>query len=184
VSVKYLLPCRCGQNVVVEPRQAGQTVVCACGQSLPVPTMLEVTALEPAPVEPETPQAGGSAWGWRQALVLLGGLMLLVAVAGGAWVYKTRPIAAIDRFDPEMVREGIQKLLPTQTWQNWDAAKQQGIGRWTDPRYEDAVIRFRTWTTMVIVVAIGGLALIGIGTAKRRTSASAKRPSDPSLRSG
>jgi hypothetical protein len=182
VSVKYLLPCRCGQKVAVEPRQAGQTVVCACGQSLPVPTMLEVTALEPAPIEADALKGAGNVWGGRQAMLMLGVVMLLATIGGGVWVYRTRPIAHIDMFNSMMAEEQIQKLPPALTWQNWQAAK-QGIGGRTDPRYEDAVIRFRTWATVVSIVAVGGITLIALGAAKRRAPASAKGPSaDPSLR--
>ena len=50
--MKYLLPCKCGQSVEVEPGQAGQTVGCGCGENLLVPSMLQVKAL---PVAPEKP---------------------------------------------------------------------------------------------------------------------------------
>lgn len=39
VSSKYLLPCLCGQQIPIEPRQAGETVACRCGISLQAPTM-------------------------------------------------------------------------------------------------------------------------------------------------
>ena len=48
--MKYLLPCKCGQSVEIEPGQAGQTVVCACGENLLVPSMLQIKTL---PVVPE-----------------------------------------------------------------------------------------------------------------------------------
>jgi len=51
-SMKYLLSCSCGQSVEVEPSQAGQTVVCVCGATLLVPSMLQVKAL---PIAPEKP---------------------------------------------------------------------------------------------------------------------------------
>ena len=50
--MKYLLACKCGQSVEIEPGQAGQTVVCACGENVLVPSMLQVKAL---PVAPEKP---------------------------------------------------------------------------------------------------------------------------------
>jgi hypothetical protein len=50
--MKYLLPCKCGQSVEVEPGQAGQTVVCNCGELLIVPSMLQVKALPAAPEKP------------------------------------------------------------------------------------------------------------------------------------
>ena len=50
--MKYLLPCKCGESVEVEPGQAGQTVVCGCGESLLVPSMLQVKALPKADEKP------------------------------------------------------------------------------------------------------------------------------------
>jgi len=54
--MKHLLPCKCGQSVEIEPGQAGQTVVCGCGENLLVPSMLQVKAL---PVVPEKPVSPG-----------------------------------------------------------------------------------------------------------------------------
>ena len=68
---RYLLPCSCGQEIPVEPRQAGQEIRCDCGASLEVPTMLGMAALEKAPSEPShTPPS--APWGIRQGIVLLG----------------------------------------------------------------------------------------------------------------
>ena len=53
---KYLLPCSCGRKMPVEPRQAGQSVDCACGESLEIPTMLAMSALEPADSVAENPE--------------------------------------------------------------------------------------------------------------------------------
>ena len=47
--MKYLLPCKCGQSVEIEPGQAGQTVVCGCGENLLVPSMLQIKMLPMAP---------------------------------------------------------------------------------------------------------------------------------------
>jgi len=52
--MKYLLPCKCGQSVEIEAGQAGQTVACACGESLLVPSMLQIKALPVAPEAPTT----------------------------------------------------------------------------------------------------------------------------------
>ena len=54
-TMKYLLSCKCGQSHEIEPGQAGQTVVCDCGENLIVPSMLQVKALPVAPEKP-TPQ--------------------------------------------------------------------------------------------------------------------------------
>ena len=54
--MRYLLPCTCGETTAVEPGQAGQTVVCVCGENLIVPSMLQVKALPEAPEKSASPE--------------------------------------------------------------------------------------------------------------------------------
>ena len=83
---KYLLPCTCGRQIVVEPRQAGQIIPCSCGASLQAPTLLDMTALEPAPMV----SVSGAApvdLGLKHRLRLLGTVLVLVAIGVGVWLY-------------------------------------------------------------------------------------------------
>ena len=54
--MKYQLPCKCGLSVEIEPGQAGQVVVCSCGENLTIPSMLQVKALPIAPEKPVSPK--------------------------------------------------------------------------------------------------------------------------------
>jgi len=102
VSSKFLLPCLCGQQVPIEPRQAGETIACRCGASLQAPTMREICALEPAPAEPSLPRATAT-WGWRHGLRLLGAVTVLLAVGWGIWLYLNPPypdLTSSTRIDP------------------------------------------------------------------------------------
>jgi hypothetical protein len=158
VSDKYLLPCRCGQQVVVEPRRAGETVACSsCGASLQVPTMLEMAALEPAPVVAAGPMAGAG-WGWPHRMILLGAVCLLAAIGLGVWFYLIRPIQPIDVIDPEQIRAIANRLPPTRTWETWEAMK-QGLGR-SDPRYAAAVLQYQVKLGAAVVLGLVGVALI------------------------
>ncbi len=162
MSAKYLLPCRCGRQVVVEPREAGQTSLCPCGKSLLIPAMLEMTGLEPAPVESGRPAE--SVWGWRHRLLLLGATLLVVAIVGGVFLHWTRPIAPIDTIDPQVIQHSAKKLSPLQTWHYWSLMK-QGLDRRTDQMYEAALTRYQVWEAVAGGVALLGLALIGTGVA-------------------
>ena len=51
-SMRYLLPCSCGQSVGVEFRQAGGQVRCACGRVLEVPSLRTIRQLEPEVAPP------------------------------------------------------------------------------------------------------------------------------------
>jgi hypothetical protein len=166
VSAKYLLPCRCGRQIVVEPRQAGRSAPCSCGELLEVPTWHDMAALEPAPPEP-APESPPSNWGLKHRLRFVGVVLVLVALVGGAWLYRARPVSRFDVIDPEQIQRTYQKLPPSQTWDIWEYMK-QGLDRRTDQQYADAVLRFRLWQAVVSGAAALGVALIVVGTVGAR----------------
>ena len=45
MSQKYLLPCSCGKEVLIETSQAGGNVLCECERSLKIPTLLQMKRL-------------------------------------------------------------------------------------------------------------------------------------------
>jgi hypothetical protein len=160
VTVKYLLPCACGHNVLVEPRQAGESVVCACGSPLAVPTLLGITALERVEEEPE-PQASPGQWGRRQRLLLLGTVVFAFAVAWGIWLLMHPPKSPF-AIDPEQIRQSAQTLRVWQSWEAWQSMK-TGLDRRTDQQYAAAVTRFRIWLGVVVTLTLTGMALIAVG---------------------
>ena len=160
MTVKYLLPCACGQNVLVEPRQAGESVVCACGSPLAVPTLLGITALERAEEEPDSRASPGQ-WGRRQRLLLLGTVVLAFAVAGGIWLLMHRPVSPF-AIDPEQIRQSAQTLRVWQSWEIWQSMK-TGLDRRIDQQYAAHVTRFRIWLGVVATLTLTGMALIAVG---------------------
>jgi hypothetical protein len=159
VIVKYLLPCACGRQIVVEPRQAGQMIPCACGASLQAPTLLDMTALEPAPMISVSPSPPAT-WGLKSRLRLLGAVLLLLAIGGAAWLYVGRPIVRV--IDPEQLQQSARGFSPLQTWTYWEKMK-EGLDRRTDQAYAAALLRFRAWEVVVGVVALVGIGLIVVG---------------------
>ena len=158
---KYLLPCTCGRQIVVEPRQAGQIIPCACGTSLQAPTLLDMTALEPAPMVLASPPPPAT-WGLKNRLRLLGAVLLLGAIGGAAWLYFGRPVSRFDVIDPEQLRETAKGLSPLQTWNYWEKMK-EGLDRRTDQAYAAALLRFHMWQAVVAAVALLGVGLIVVG---------------------
>jgi hypothetical protein len=156
VTAKYLLPCPCGRQLVVEPRQAGQTIACACGQLLPVPTLLDMTALEPAPLASASPPPR-STWGLKQRFRLLGIVVLLAAVFLGVLVCLGRPVSRFDTIDPDQLLRIAKTLPPSRSWDVWETMK-QGLDRRVDQNYLDAMDQFH-----LKLGAIAGLALLGVG---------------------
>lgn len=163
MAAKYLLPCPCGQQIVVQPRQAGETITCSCGASLQVPTLLDMTGLDLAPPESAAPTPPSVAWGLRHRLLFLGMFLVVAAVVGVVWLYVERPRSRFDTIDPEHIRATAQKLPPSQAWGIWESMK-QGLDRRTDQVYEAAVLRFRVWQCVVGVLALLGIALVLAGT--------------------
>jgi hypothetical protein len=155
--MQYLLPCPCGRQIVVEPRQAGQTIPCACGNVVLAPTLLDMTMLERAPVSPSL-ERPTSTWDLRHRLLLLGIVLLLVAVVGGIWLFMARPVSRFAAIDPEQVRQNAKNLTPSETWGTWEMM-QQGLDRRIDQDYAAAVLRYRVWQVVVGVVALAGAAL-------------------------
>ena len=47
--VKYFLPCECGRKISVSTSDAGRSVRCECGRALPVPSLIALRRLDPAP---------------------------------------------------------------------------------------------------------------------------------------
>ena len=157
---KYLLPCSCGRKVPVEGFQAGQRVRCPCGAELDVPSMLGLARLELAQSEPGA-EAPSSRWGVRQRLPLIGGLVLLIGLAGVVTLWVTRPRP------PD-----IRGFSPAQTFAIWHQFR-SGIG--TDPVpletwYMDASRWYSRWMILAGAVAlIGAIILAGsIWLAMRR----------------
>ena len=174
MTAKYLLPCPCGQQIVIEPRQAGETVPCSCGASLLIPTWLAMTDLEPATSEP-APALSQSTWGLKHRLRLLGAVFVLIGLVGGIWLYlEWRTLAQRRLVDPEQLRQTAQKLLPSQTWDIWQTMK-QGLDRRTDQQYAAAVSEFHVKQGFVAALALLGIFLIVAGTIGVKDQGSATR---------
>ena len=166
MTVQYLLPCRCGQQTVVEPRQAGETITCSCGASLQIPTLLGMADLEPAP-QPSTPKPSKTGWGLKHRLRLLGIVLTLAAVAGGGWLYMHPPTSRFHAIDPEQIRQNYKTFTPSVTWDGWKYM-QKGLDRRIDQDYAAAVLRFRAWQVVVGAAALCGIVLIVAGTVGTR----------------
>ncbi|MCE5269137.1 MAG: hypothetical protein LLG00_14775 [Planctomycetaceae bacterium] len=174
MSSKYWLPCVCGEQIAIEPRQAGETVGCRCGHILQAPTMREIRALEPAP-EDALPQPQATlSWGWRHGLRLLGGATAVVAICWALWLYLNPPISRFDAFNPEMIRSDAATMPPAVTWDSWQKAK-EGLDRRVDNQYACDVDTHRGLYVAAMVLAIAGIGLIIVGAvpAGRRAAASA-----------
>ena len=105
------MPCQCGKTVVVEISQAGNEVVCSCGQNLTVPSMLKIKQLEPFGTDADADETiVSSAAVVRRTLFVVGLLLFLpsfyfaaLAVLSLSW----SPCAAFLSRDPRLNVPGI-----------------------------------------------------------------------------
>jgi hypothetical protein len=172
VQKKYLLPCRCGQEHVVEPRHAGGEISCSCGTVLAIPRLIEMENLEPAPEESSPPTV--VQWGGKQRMAFLGIVIVLAMIGAGVWLYHRSPVPPIDMIDPEAIQQKAQGLTPLQTWSYWEGMKQHGLGR-TDAQYVAALLSFRIWLGATIALALFGIVLIVVGFWPPKTGGSPPR---------
>ena len=129
--------------------------------------MREIMALEPAPAEPLGPRSQ-KAWGWPQAMMLLGCGFIVVAVvlAGVFWAF-VRPIPPSEMMTAEMAQKVAESLTPAKTLEFWEYFK-QGLDRRTSPSYERWVGIYHLGEGFCLVLALGGAALVAAGVAARR----------------
>jgi hypothetical protein len=118
VSTYYLLPCPCSRKIPVLPKQAGEIVVCDCGTSLEVPTMLKLRALEQTEIASES-KPPKMAWGAGHRFLYLGSIIVIAAVAIGIWLFQAKPVDPYETFTPEQIRQGIQQVTPVMSVRYW-----------------------------------------------------------------
>ena len=170
MSVKYQLPCECGRSVVIEPRQAGESVVCGCGAVGCAWTLLKMATLETAAEESAELQSKAGHWGGGERMVLLGTVLLVAAVTLAILaVLLLRPVSRYEAIGPEKIRERSQQLTPWRSWQVWESMK-NGIDPRPDKKYVEQVRNYFSGLGVAAVLAIAGVGLLieGIRSAKGR----------------
>lgn len=115
MSTKYLLPCTCGTEMTVEPRQAGEMVTCACGREIEVPTLRGLEQLKSSEATPDV----RSSWGPKQGLAFIGALITVAALGFAAYAYATRP-----KPDVAFVREVMEATTPANSLLLWQVVRQ------------------------------------------------------------
>jgi hypothetical protein len=114
MATDYLLPCSaCGRTHRVSRRQAGGSVDCSCGATVSVPTMREMSQLEPAA---EAVAVRHKEWGLRQRLWFIGSI---IAGGGLAASMYFALVAMPTGMEFDMPQEMIQTIPPEAAWRYW-----------------------------------------------------------------
>jgi hypothetical protein len=161
VAIHYLLPCRCGRKKPVVQRQAGQTIVCDCGVSLEIPTLLELTALEQCAAEPAEPirSRAKHGWGIRQRFALAGFTSVLLSAGLAIYLALNPPIRPL--VHPELTHQKIEALTAVQARLTWRQLRAEGISpnMRQDAAFATARSRYQLWIVADAVLGVLGVAL-------------------------
>jgi hypothetical protein len=177
IMTKYLVPCTCGKSVAVDASQAGLQIRCECGNELDVPTMRGLRQLptaEAGPADASAQRAG--AWGPRQGMMFLGGVIALIGGLVAAAVYSARP-----QINVQVNRAALQAdndaLTLEQSWYLWQHLR-QGLDQFTlteTPEFQKNHATYRLRLGLALgAVALGVLlAVAGLFVASPRSPTSA-----------
>lgn len=153
MATRYLLPCPCGEKIAVEIGQAGQRIVCSCGQTLEVPTMQGIRKLEISADSLGEPRRTSSLGGVGIGIALLGCLILGSGGAYASWVSSRRPIIV-----------DIDYTSPWETWLIWqDLQEGVRLPEYSDSPYLQAKRVYDQYMTLAIAVIVVGIITIGCG---------------------
>ena len=160
---------------MVETRQAGETIRCACGSPLQVPAMLEITALEPA--RQDSPQPSAAVWGTHNRLVLLGSVLAGLAVVAAIVLNIERPVSRFGSIDPYQIWRSAQGMPPAYAWDVWQELK-KGLDRRIDEQYMASMVTFHILEGVLAGAAVIGVALIAAGMilGKRQAAIAIQEP--------
>jgi hypothetical protein len=166
----------------VAPAQAGGQVSCACGQSLTVPTLRGLKALEPAPDQAYLPAAPGwsTAHGVVFSISLVAAAVGLVMIACYLGLYSSVQQLTVDHTQDWIadVVEPVDKLTPIQALQLWKETVEPGIRLEVRPpwiTYRAVAARYLFWVKVGGCLLAGGLvpaiATLYIGRGRKRKAA-------------
>jgi hypothetical protein len=168
----YLLPCpSCGAKNPVETRQAGETVPCACGKPLSVPTLRGLRQLEPAANEAPPPEAAPKR-GWSPIHGFMFSLGLIVAIGAGAMaarhflIYSALQQQTADRTSEidAMSNEYIDNMSLSESITAWNQLNFSQLGEDGPPPWmlarQQATAYFFTASIWLGVASLGALAFV------------------------
>lgn len=142
MATRYLLPCTCGKTTPVEVSQAGETLTCACGNALKVPTLRGLKELPLADEEPRAGRPAEKAVDWSAARGALFSLSLLVFVVASLtaainfYAWRRIDIAGLRerlvQFDDEQFA-GLDNAPPLAVLEYWTHEASVGLAEGMDP---------------------------------------------------
>ena len=162
-KANYLLPCACGRDIPIEPRQAGETVRCQCGRQCAVPTMREVQSLRQAPASDTKLAKIKPAWGNPQRFLVTGLIVVLLAALIAIILYVQFPAHFRGLSSPETVRQRVKSVSTLTTMRYFHEVILPGIDFREQPEREGK--RSMVYLGMATLAGVGaiGMVFVAIG---------------------
>ncbi len=182
MQAKHLLTCSsCGEQHKVGRQQAGETIHCACGAALEVPTLRELSSLPLAPdLDAEKPPAKG--WGLGERLILSGAVVCVLSLVGVAVLvfrFPERPVKMST--EPDQIRQRAAEFSPAECLAVWRELEATGVKQlWVSDqlgyheaiiRYEDKVFGAQMGIGVFTALCGAGIGLVVAGSIKRASPA-------------
>ena len=162
MSSHFLLPCECGQTTPIQVSQAGQSVQCACGRPLTVPTMRGIRELKPAEIAP-TKKVTERNWNPTRGMIFgAGAISILVGLILIGFNYPLyRGVSAVrpTAEDLEFTFAAIDATPPAELWDLWHFASEHGLGDHEASVYVNA----RKQAQRLLKWVVTGSVLLGLG---------------------
>ncbi|ASV74471.1 hypothetical protein THTE_1869 [Thermogutta terrifontis] len=157
---QYEIACECGRKVSVSAGQSGTTLVCQCGRQVTVPSWGELLRQETrVAVAGTSEQASYSPLaGWVTGFRWLGLGLILLAVLGMLYLYRTMPSL------PDLHR------VPPAVVYNYFRVLRTGVDG-PMPRFERDFIEHERiwrglWDLVILVAIVGAILVAGITVAE------------------
>jgi hypothetical protein len=146
----------------VSPTQAGETLTCACGRTLTVPTLREIRSLEPLEQADRAPTS--SDWNVQKGSLFVGGALLLAIAALATWRLLPQR-QALNTSQPafQEISFDVHDLDPLQAWEYWEYLRKQTLEFRMTPEFLENRAKYRELSYLLYAVwaaAAVGLALI------------------------
>lgn len=169
MSTRYKLTCSCGEQIIVEPRQAGRKIECPCGATVDVPTLMGMKQLPPLDEEAiTTPDRStdnlAENIGSRMVMLLVGIVLLIVGIGGAVYFVSDRPIHPQDMISEQFIEKWVATRTPLQLDDFWGNLKLYGADapQVTEQEleiYDRKIMMNNIWLSVSSLLALAGIGI-------------------------
>jgi hypothetical protein len=184
MSSEYLLPCPCGQSLLVSKSQAGQSIECSCGQTVAVPTLRGFAQLQTADTTTNSPRSSRrytdrSPQAWNPVRGLISALSLgllalcLYNVSYFGYWYNQLDLRFTVADEIKAGEEMIDSMPVGDTWNFYRNLQDSALGNRRLPPFMEAQLNAKYYIEQMtkyglIAAGLGAIALTAILWPKKK----------------